>query len=117
MAAVLIECLLGRVGSPDEEVEVNTSKAGPNSSRWIINVRHDAKDVQAFTINLLDHRARTKKKNGCISHSITPLDAGAAAARLRIPQPDLPDIRIELDRGDGVVNYRIAIDAVHSLMR
>jgi len=96
---------------------VDTSNAGPNSNRWIFDVEHDAKDVQAFEFQLLDHRTETPKPSGFVSHSLTPLNAQAAAACLRITQPDLPVLRVELDAVEGPVKYRIAIDVAHSLMR
>ena len=96
---------------------MDTSNAGPNSNRWIFDVEHDAQAVQAFDLQLLDHRTETPKNSGYVSHSITPLNALAAAARLCIPQPDLPVLRVELDAVEGPVKYRIAIDVAHSLMR
>lgn len=117
MAAVNLKCRLGKVGSPDEHVAVDTSRAGSNSNRWIIDVELDARIAQGFNLQLLDNRTGAPKQSGYVSHSLAPLNDLAAAARLHFAQPDLPVLHVKVNSVKGVVKYRIAIDVAHSLMR
>lgn len=114
-AAVRIACLLGRVGSPDADVDF--SSAQKNSTRWVFDVEHDTGEMPSFVFQLLDTRTGRPKDNALVSLALTPLDGSAVDACLYVMSADLPNLAITADEDAGTVRYRVAVDAVHSLMR
>jgi hypothetical protein len=115
MAAVRIVCLLGRVASPDEYVEiVNDDSLTPNSSRWMFDVEHDTNAEENFDLQLLSWRSGRPKEEGLVSITITPLCRDAARACVRVPEPDAPKLTFEADKV-GKIYYRVTLNFVHSL--
>jgi len=112
--AVSIACLLGRVASPD--AEVNGSPA-PNSTKWIFDVEQDTTAAQTLHFQILDARTGKPKDSPLLSFAITPLNESASGASLHISQPTGPDLAVKAKKVDSPIKYRIAIDAVHSLSR
>lgn len=115
MVVVRIECLLGRVESPDEYVEIaNAENLTPNSSRWMFDVEHDTDVEDAFDLRLLEWRSGRPKEYGLVSISVTPMCRGAASANIRVPEPDAPKLTFEADKV-GKILYRVTLNFVHSL--
>ncbi len=98
------------------DVEVDTSEAAVNSTRWVFNVVHDTRVMLSFELELLDRRKRLKE-DGTASINIMPLDRGAAHAFVRAPEPDPPKIVLEADDVGAVIEYRVTLDLTHTLMR
>lgn len=117
MPAVEVICLLGKVRSPDEGVDVDVSEASGNSSKWIFDVTHDAGAAKSFKLQLLDNHGHVRDK-GWFAPSFTPLNEAAAAAGLHVPEPNAPTVEFRC-REDvtGELEYRVVIDAVHSSAR
>lgn len=114
MVAVKIECLLGRVESPDEYVEIVADNLTQNSSRWVFDVEHDTDIESAFDLLLLEWRSRRPKEVGLVSVTITPVCRDAARANIRVPEPDAPKLTFEADK-IGKIQYRVTLNFVHSL--
>lgn len=111
--AIQIACLLGRVASPDAEVNGNPT---PNSTKWIFDVEQDTTAVQTLHFQILDARTGRPKDAALLSFALTALDEKASEARLRVPHPSGPDLTIEANKV-GRIRYRVSVDAVHSLSR
>lgn len=117
MPSVRIQCELGRITSPDEDVEVDDSRAEGNSTRWVFFVEQNTRLRQTLHFHLRDFRTG-KIRNGMIpSPTPVPMDRNGALANIRVPLPEGAVQIIELDNIGGVARYRVTVDAVHSLMR
>jgi hypothetical protein len=114
MAAVRILCLLGKVESPDEYVEIESRDTTQNSSRWMFDVEHDTDAEPNFDLQLLEWRSGQPKDDGMVSITITPMCRNAALALVRVPEPDAPKLTFEADKV-GTVTYRVTMNFVHSL--
>jgi hypothetical protein len=117
VSSIRIQCELGKITSPDEDVEVDDSQAEGNSTRWVFFVEQDTEKRQTLRFHLRDFRTG-KIKNSMIPSSVpVPMDRNAALANLRTPLPQGSVQIIELDNIKGIARYRVTVDAVHSLMR
>jgi hypothetical protein len=115
--SIRIQCELGKITSPDDDVEVDTSRAEGNSTRWVFFVEQDTRKRQQLRFYLRDFRTGRIRNNMIPSPVPVPMDRNAALAHLRAPLPQGSVQIIELDDVGGVARYRVTVDAVHSLMR
>jgi hypothetical protein len=112
-----VTCLLGKISSPSNGVEVDVSKAAPNSTRWIFDVAQDTSTQQALDFQLLDNRSGKPKKSGFVSLDFTPRNAEATQARLHAPHINNSSFTIQADNIEKTILYRVTINAIHSLER
>jgi hypothetical protein len=111
---ISIRCILGKIVSLDANVDV--SKAGSNSSKWIFDVEQDTTLSPEFHFELLDSKTHTIKTTEFLSPGVMPLNTLAAQAHIYMPEPKLPTLCIAADNV-GVIRYRVTLDTVHSLGR
>jgi hypothetical protein len=116
MADINITCALGTIASEDTDVAIDAEETAPNSNKWVFDVEQDTSAVLSFSFSLIDTRTGKVKDAEVLSISLTPIDAPAAAAQLHAPVPFTPVIELAaIDM--GVINYRVTVDAIHSMVR
>ena len=116
MTAINITCLLGKISSPSDGVEVDVSRAAPNSTRWIFDVVHDTSAQQAFDVQLLDNRTKKAKNPAFVSLDFTARDAETTKACLHAPDLN-SSITIRTIDIEKTIKYRVTVNAIHSLER
>ncbi len=118
MAAVNILCLLGKVSSPDEGVEVEKEEARPNASKWVFDAEWDTSEKSTFSIELRDKNTGKVRTGLVLAPSIAPLDAPAVEAGIYLPEVfGLDPVVIAASHEVGIINCRFTLDLIHSLER
>jgi hypothetical protein len=112
-----VTCLLGKISSPSDGVEVDASKAAQNSTRWIFDVTQDTSAQQAFDFSLLDNRKKETKHSDLVSIDFTARDAEAAKACLHAPGLEGPALTVQAVDTGKTIRYRVTVNAIHSLER
>ena len=108
-----ITCVLGKVACG--QVPVDVSKAGRNSTKWILDVCVDTEAVTLLDVELLDYGTGKRKDDLVLSFALAPLNDAAHEARLCVVEPE--KARFTLSKDKGLARYRICIDSVHSASR
>lgn len=112
--AIVITQILGRVSSDDAHVFCTGSSLG-NASRWVFDV-HQTRRAPAFSCRLLTWSGRRDVVAPVMSFYLGPLSESFWDAGVFLePGPD--NIRLVAARITVPIQYRVAIDLVHSASR
>jgi len=116
---MLIQCLLGRI-LPVEGVPNATLLGVRNSTKWLFEITHDEEDLSEMTVQLrlIDWRTGKPIPKGMLTPVILPRTKEAAQACVYFPSCEDGVVAVSIESiPKGVAKFRLAVDAVHSLMR
>jgi hypothetical protein len=116
---MLIQCLLGRI-APVAEVPNAVLVGERNATKWIFEITHEEEDPIAatFSLRLVDWRTGKPIPKGILQPTMLPRNHSAAQATVYFPscEDGLVGVSIEYTPKANA-KFRLAVDAVHSLMR